>query len=98
MQRSDTAIFNTQDALPYYKKVIKAKNEVLREAFNPHQSVASLLKERSDFIDSILTQCWQHFIGHYANQLSLVAVGGYGRQELFPFSDIDIFILTLLII
>ncbi|MBZ4203083.1 MAG: [protein-PII] uridylyltransferase [Methylovulum sp.] len=93
MQRSDTAIFNTQDALPYYKKVIKAKNEVLREAFNPHQSVASLLKERSDFIDSILTQCWQHFIGHYANQLSLVAVGGYGRQELFPFSDIDIVVL-----
>lgn len=46
MQRSDTTIFNTQDALPYYKKVIKAKNELLREAFNPHQSVASLLKER----------------------------------------------------
>jgi [protein-PII] uridylyltransferase len=56
-------------------------------------SFSNLLKENSDFIDEILTSSWQHFLADHAENLCLIAVGGYGRRELFPHSDIDIIII-----
>ncbi len=82
-----------QDNLQQFKQLLKQKDIELRHKFDPHKSVSKLLKEKSDFIDAILSCCWQHFLGGHAKQLSLIAVGGYGRRELFPYSDIDIVVL-----
>ena len=82
-----------QDNLQQFKQLLKQKDIELRHKFDPHKSVSKLLKEKSDFIDDILSCCWQHFLGGHARQLSLIAVGGYGRRELFPYSDIDIVVL-----
>jgi [protein-PII] uridylyltransferase len=87
------ALFSKPDRLTQFKQLLKQKDAELRQKFNPHLSVAKLLKEKSDFIDKILSGCWQHFLGDYAPQLLLCAVGGYGRKELFPYSDIDILVL-----
>jgi len=81
------------DSLQHFKQLLRQKHVQLEQKFDPHSSVAGLLKERSDFIDEILSCCWQHFLGEHALQLSLIAVGGYGRRELFPYSDIDIVVL-----
>jgi len=89
----NTAIFAEKDSLQQFKQLLKQKDTELRQKFNPHKSVSNLLKEKSDFIDEILSCCWQHFLGEPAKQLSLIAVGGYGRRELFPYSDIDIVVL-----
>ncbi len=90
----DTSLFSKQGSLLLFiKQLLKQKDTELREKFNPHLSVAKLLKEKSNFIDKILSCCWQHFLADYASQLSLCAVGGYGRNELFPYSDIDIIVL-----
>ncbi|MGZ4981655.1 MAG: [protein-PII] uridylyltransferase [Methylobacter sp.] len=86
-------IFAEKNCLQQFKQLLKQKDAELRQKFNPHKSVSHLLKEKSDFIDEILSCCWRHFLGEHARQLSLIAVGGYGRRELFPYSDIDIVVL-----
>ena len=89
----NVSLFAQKDSLQQFKHLLKQKDLELKLKFDPQQSVSTLLKEKSDFIDLILSCCWEHFLGIYATQLSLCAVGGYGRRELFPHSDIDIIIL-----
>ncbi len=67
-------------------------NEWLKKAFND-TDINHLLNARAVFVDSILAKLWcQHHLDEF--QISLVAVGGYGRGELHPFSDVDILLLT----
>lgn len=66
----------------------------LREQFLAGLPVGELVAARSQFIDELLTLGWQQFHLDEQAGLSLVAVGGYGRGELHPHSDIDILILS----
>nr|WP_227551348.1 [protein-PII] uridylyltransferase [Kangiella sp. HZ709] len=66
--------------------------QALIEQFQKGISVNQLLKARSALIDNILIQSWQQY--SVSEGCSLIAVGGYGRQELQPYSDIDILILV----
>ena len=89
----NASIFESATPLVHFKSLIKQKEIELNLKFNPHESVAELLREKSDFIDLILKCSWEHFLCSHADRLALCAVGGFGRRELFPHSDIDIIIL-----
>ncbi len=52
-----------------------------------------LLALRARLVDDLLRRAWHECIAADA-PLSLVAVGGYGRGELFPRSDIDLLVLA----
>jgi [protein-PII] uridylyltransferase len=67
-------------------------NEWLKLAFSEND-VNDLLIARAIFVDAILNKLWcQHHLDEF--QISLLAVGGYGRGELHPYSDVDILLLT----
>ncbi len=85
--------FADKDNLLIFKQLIKQKNLELHQRFNPHASVEELLKEKADLIDEILIASWRHFLSNQAEKICLIAVGGYGRREQFPHSDIDFVIL-----
>ena len=73
------------------KAQLKAQQNLLETAFFEHKNAAQLLKKNSQLIDVFLKQIWLQANIH--KEVCLIAVGGYGRQELFPFSDIDLLFL-----
>ncbi len=70
---------------------LKAQQALLQQEFLKNTNPASLLKNHAKLIDKLLSKVWQH--NELNNEITLIAVGGYGREELFPYSDIDLLIL-----
>ena len=49
------------------------------------------IRRRSAVVDRILIEMWRRaFAGHPVQNACLLALGGYGRKDLFPCSDIDV--------
>ena len=57
-------------------------------------SIFELIENRSDFYDALLIQLWQEMGLSEQQGIALIAVGGYGRREMFPLSDLDFLILV----
>ena len=57
-------------------------------------SIFELIENRCDFYDALLIQLWQEIGLSEQQGISLIAVGGYGRREMFPLSDLDFLILV----
>lgn len=66
----------------------------LKQKFEQHdQSIRQLITVRSKMIDQILEYLWSTFQLDQSH-LALFAVGGYGRQEMLPASDVDLMIFS----
>ena len=75
---------------------VKIQKENLKQFELTHFTeldVDRLIANRTAFYDHLLQHLWRYF-GFEELPLSLIAVGGYGREEMFPLSDLDILILT----
>ncbi len=65
----------------------------LRNEFDK-QPVSNLIRARAEFIDRLLIKLFHDFALTNHPELAIIAVGGYGRGELHPYSDIDFMILA----
>jgi [protein-PII] uridylyltransferase len=64
----------------------------LRADYAATGNAAAMLRRRSRLVDGVLRELWNRLA--MPPTLSLVAVGGYGRGELFPHSDVDLLLLV----
>ncbi len=76
-----------------FRQVLDHGGELLRERFLADDVIEDLVRDRSRLVDIALRTAWVRHTGRFAEDLALVAVGGYGRGELHPSSDIDIMVL-----
>ncbi|MGD2118370.1 MAG: [protein-PII] uridylyltransferase [Chromatiales bacterium] len=81
-----------KSSIAAFKKLIAAFQTTLYEQFDQGADVVKLVHARALFHDVILQHAWQQFMPEELNAC-LLAVGGYGRGELHPASDIDLMIL-----
>ncbi|MEZ9230455.1 bifunctional uridylyltransferase/uridylyl-removing protein GlnD [Vibrio amylolyticus] len=76
------------------KEQLELFSEYQKEEFLTHHPINDLVIGRSDYMDLLLHRLWVEYGFDSLPNISLVAVGGYGRGELHPLSDIDILIVS----
>jgi len=75
-----------------WKQWTEAIQQFLSERF-PDHDISELIHARAELIDRMLQVLWREYRLNEIEDLALLAVGGYGRGELHPYSDIDVLAL-----
>jgi [protein-PII] uridylyltransferase len=76
-----------------FRQVLDRGTELLKDRFEADEAIEDLVIDRARLMDITLRAAWVRHAGKFADDLALIAVGGYGRGELHPSSDIDIMVL-----
>ncbi len=76
-----------------FREALEKGHQVLKERFEANHNATSYVLQRAWLIDQFILQAWQRCTCPEYNSVAILAVGGYGRGELHPKSDIDLLIL-----
>ena len=95
----ESDLARTKQPIPLFKEAILDTRLDHKTRFGEGEDAEKLVRERAAFIDEIMRLAWGRFnwdenkASWRKTRISLLAVGGYGRKELHPHSDIDLLIL-----
>ena len=93
------ALAENRQIVPAFKEALATADTLLDAKFEDGTDVEALVRGRARLVDKLLQLAWRRFEWNenrgsfWKNRISLLAVGGYGRGELHPHSDIDLLIL-----
>lgn len=94
-------LFPFDASQPLTPTSLKAQCDALKQFELAHFNgfpIDDFIANRSQFYDALLTTLWGRCVLEKFSQnpprFTLIAVGGYGREEMFPLSDLDILILS----
>lgn len=76
-----------------YAQAIKEARKLLSAEFASGTDIKDLLQNHAEFVDVLLQYLWETNGFLTQRTETLIAVGGYGRRELHPASDIDLLLL-----
>jgi [protein-PII] uridylyltransferase len=85
---------HADDKLSARRELLGTARTALDEAFTAGVLADDLVHGLAAILDRLLRTCWRDATLHDNADLALVAVGGYGRGELLPGSDIDLLLLA----
>jgi [protein-PII] uridylyltransferase len=74
-----------------------AESLKIRQGFERTGDGVAVLGGRSEAVDAVVAGLYRQFLSPQLDEprsFCLLALGGYGRRELFPYSDIDLLFLT----
>jgi len=88
------ALAQTEGSLTMaFKRTMEQADALLNERFLRMENIKLIIRRRAWVMDKLLQKLWQQFDCSRSPDIALLAVGGYGRAELHPHSDIDLMIL-----
>ena len=78
------------------RRRIVASDSLLAQRFWAGEDIETIVRSRAEFFDQLIRELWARikWPEAAAQHVALFAVGGYGRGELHPHSDIDLLILV----
>ncbi|MGB4811005.1 MAG: [protein-PII] uridylyltransferase [Methylophilaceae bacterium] len=82
---------NAANHVSKWQRQLKLGFDALKADFTQQPNAKRLFKQHCKLVDGLLQAIWKQ-IGAQA-PCCLIAVGGYGRGELYPYSDVDLLIL-----
>ncbi|BAW80079.1 protein-P-II uridylyltransferase [Candidatus Nitrosoglobus terrae] len=85
-------INTNKNPLPLFRSFLQEGIKSLKQSFLTGTPAADLLSLHAWLVDQILIQAYPLYMKS-ADHTTLIAVGGYGRGTLHPYSDIDILLL-----
>ncbi|MGA9852393.1 MAG: [protein-PII] uridylyltransferase [Gammaproteobacteria bacterium] len=89
----DPALLHSGKSLPTLRRNLKAADEIQRQEFAAGVPIEQLVRARAKTVDVLIRRAFQLHLSQFEPELALAAVGGYGRGELHPHSDVDLLIL-----
>lgn len=100
---ADAVLFDSEDmearlvagepAIQVFRNAREHGDAILKGRFREGAPARVLVPLRAWLVDELLQRAWDRIIGPDLGGMALVAVGGYGRGELHPGSDIDVMLL-----
>jgi [protein-PII] uridylyltransferase len=87
------AALDGDDRTAAFRQALADGDAQLKARFADDEPVEALVRDRARMVDIVLGKAWALHAGAHEKDVDLVAVGGYGRGELHPCSDIDVLIL-----
>ena len=85
------SVATSEDVAASFRTALQSSDKHLKARFLEGEQIHKLVRDRSDLIDRLIYYAWNR--DEWDEDIALYAVGGFGRGEMHPHSDLDLLFL-----